>query len=225
MRAGVQPSTGHASGLNWQQWPALESRHCHRVLSEIPRPEHKPSSCIRKGTLMNVTFLLWRFSQVITIIRWQSSPYEWHVHYVLIFQFLLFFKDRISYMYSLYCSVIWMCCVKTAQWVGLGSVKTLNLITTQRLRKGKSHVQKSQSYSILVKRTLDWEAKNLNFHSSSISYFYICCCLVAQLCLSLCNPLDYSSPGSSVHGILQARILEWVAISFSRDLPHPGIEP
>jgi len=37
--------------------------------------------------------------------------------------------------------------------------------------------------------------------------------------------MDYSSPGSSVHGILQARILEWVAIPFSRDLPYPGIEP
>ena len=34
-----------------------------------------------------------------------------------------------------------------------------------------------------------------------------------------------SPPGSSIHGILQARILEWVAISFSRDLPDPGIEP
>ena len=34
-----------------------------------------------------------------------------------------------------------------------------------------------------------------------------------------------SSPGSSVHGILQARILEWIAIPFSRDLPDPGIEP
>ena len=37
--------------------------------------------------------------------------------------------------------------------------------------------------------------------------------------------MDCSPPGSSVHGILQARILEWVAISFSRDLPNPGIEP
>ena len=37
--------------------------------------------------------------------------------------------------------------------------------------------------------------------------------------------MDCSLPGSSVHGILQARILEWVAISFSRDLPDPGIEP
>ena len=34
-----------------------------------------------------------------------------------------------------------------------------------------------------------------------------------------------SLPGSSVHGLLQARILEWVAISFSRDIPDPGIEP
>ena len=39
---------------------------------------------------------------------------------------------------------------------------------------------------------------------------------VTQSCPVLCNPLDYSSPGSSVHGILQARILEWVAILFSR---------
>ena len=46
----------------------------------------------------------------------------------------------------------------------------------------------------------------------------------AQLHLILCNPLDYSLPGSSVHGILQARILEWVVISFSRDLPNPGIK-
>ena len=40
-----------------------------------------------------------------------------------------------------------------------------------------------------------------------------------------CDPMDCSPPGSSVHGILQARILGWVAISFSREFPHPGIEP
>ena len=40
--------------------------------------------------------------------------------------------------------------------------------------------------------------------------------LVAQSCLTLCNPMHCSPPGSSVHGILQARILEWVAIPFSR---------
>ena len=45
--------------------------------------------------------------------------------------------------------------------------------------------------------------------------------LVAQLCLIICNPMDCSPPGSSVHGILQAGILEWVAISFSRGSSRP----
>ena len=49
--------------------------------------------------------------------------------------------------------------------------------------------------------------------------------LVAQLCPSLCDPVDCSPPDSSVHGILQARILEWIAISFSGDLSDPGIKP
>ena len=39
---------------------------------------------------------------------------------------------------------------------------------------------------------------------------------VAQWCLTLCYPMDCSLPGFSVHGIFQARVLEWVAISFSR---------
>ena len=39
---------------------------------------------------------------------------------------------------------------------------------------------------------------------------------VTQLCLTLCDPTDCSLPGSSVHGIFQARVLEWVAISFSK---------
>ena len=39
------------------------------------------------------------------------------------------------------------------------------------------------------------------------------------------RPMDYSPPSSSVHGILQARILEWVSISSPGDLPDPGIEP
>ena len=48
---------------------------------------------------------------------------------------------------------------------------------------------------------------------------------VAQSCLTLCNTMDYNPPGSSIHGILQAKILEWVAIPFSRDLPNPRIKP
>ena len=45
--------------------------------------------------------------------------------------------------------------------------------------------------------------------------------LVAQLCLTLCDPMDCSPPGSSAHGILQARVLEWVAIPFSRGSSQP----
>ena len=40
---------------------------------------------------------------------------------------------------------------------------------------------------------------------------------VTQLCLTLSDPMDYSLPGSSVHGIFQARVLDWVAIAFSND--------
>ena len=51
---------------------------------------------------------------------------------------------------------------------------------------------------------------------------------VAQSCLTFCCPMDYSLSGSSVHGILQARILEWVAISFSQGIfltqgSNPGL--
>ena len=61
-----------------------------------------------------------------------------------------------------------------------------------------------------------------------ISYIYthvVVVVLIAQLCPILCNPVDYSWPGSSVHGTLQARILEWVAIPCSRGSSDPGTEP
>ena len=50
-------------------------------------------------------------------------------------------------------------------------------------------------------------------------------CSITQSCPTLCDPIDYSLPGTPVHGIFQARILECVAISFSRDLSNLGIEP
>ena len=50
--------------------------------------------------------------------------------------------------------------------------------------------------------------------------------LVAELCLTLCNPMDCRPPGSSLHGILQVRIPEWVAIPFSRgSFPIQGLNP
>ena len=48
-------------------------------------------------------------------------------------------------------------------------------------------------------------------------YIYAVC---AQSCLTLCNPMDYSLPGSFIHGIFQARILEWISISYSSVYTH-----
>ena len=49
-------------------------------------------------------------------------------------------------------------------------------------------------------------------------------CLVTKSCLTLCDPMDCSPLGSSIHGILQARILEWVGCPPPGDIPDPGIE-
>ena len=58
------------------------------------------------------------------------------------------------------------------------------------------------------------------------TYMWSESCVCAQLCLTLLWPLwTGTPPGSSVHGIFQARILEWVAISYSRDFPDLGLEP
>ena len=53
----------------------------------------------------------------------------------------------------------------------------------------------------------------------------MCAVLSVQPCPTLCNPMDCSLPGSSVHEILQARTLEWVTLPSSGDLPDPGIDP
>ena len=45
-------------------------------------------------------------------------------------------------------------------------------------------------------------------------HWFVCVCMHAQLCLTLCDPTDCSLPSSSIHGIFQARILEWVVISY-----------
>ena len=55
-----------------------------------------------------------------------------------------------------------------------------------------------------------------HFWKVNLALVRFVCVLAAQSCPTLCNPMDCSLPGSSVHGILQASILEWVAISFSK---------
>ena len=68
----------------------------------------------------------------------------------------------------------------------------------------------------------------MNFNSFSLKAFQSKVYMWAkslQSCPTFCDPMDCSLPGSSIHGILQVRILEWVAVPFSRDLPDSGMEP
>ena len=50
-------------------------------------------------------------------------------------------------------------------------------------------------------------------------------CIYAQLCPTPCNPMDCNPPVSSVHGIFQAGILEWIAFPPPGELPYPGVKP
>ena len=59
-------------------------------------------------------------------------------------------------------------------------------------------------------------------HDPHVLHSLICsCCLVSKSCPALCDSTDYSLPGSSVRGIFQARILEWVATSYSKGSSQP----
>ena len=70
------------------------------------------------------------------------------------------------------------------------------------------------------------------FKIMCVSYLYLALCFswvalfpgvsVAQSCPAVCDPMDCSLPGSSIHGIFQARVVEWVAMPFSRGASHPS---
>ena len=60
------------------------------------------------------------------------------------------------------------------------------------------------------------------WHSKGLAHSSV---LVTQSCLTLCDPMDCGPPGSSAHGILQARILEWAAMLFSRGSSRPSYQP
>ena len=61
--------------------------------------------------------------------------------------------------------------------------------------------------------------------SLAVKEYKYFCVKVAQSCPNLSYPMDCSPPDSSVHGILQARIVEWLPVPSPADLPNPGIEP
>ena len=78
-------------------------------------------------------------------------------------------------------------------------------------------VTKSQTWlKSLSSHACIWHIIVIESERESVGLSVLCDSTVSQLCPTLCNPTNYSSLGSSVHGILQARILEWVAMPFSR---------
>ena len=70
-------------------------------------------------------------------------------------------------------------------------------------------------------REMSFERKAAHLKHDVCVYMYVC----AHTCLAMSDSVVSEPPGSSVHGIFQARILEWVAISSSGDLLDPWIEP
>ena len=92
------------------------------------------------------------------------------------------------------------------QWPGS---LTLHNLGSHGVLSGKLGINKMESVSIWLQ---NWHCRQ---SSSRIR------CLVLQLYPTLCDPMDWGPPVSSVHGVLQARILEWVAVSFSRGSSHP----
>ena len=66
-----------------------------------------------------------------------------------------------------------------------------------------------------------WNEREAYEFPFSVTLLFFLACICAQLCLTLCDPMDCSLPVSSVHGISQARTLEWVVISYSRGSFRP----
>ena len=91
-------------------------------------------------------------------------------------------------------------------------IYTYNGILLRDLKKKKE---------ILLYVTTWMDLEDINIMFSEISQRKKSESEVAQLCPTLCDPMDCSLPRSSIYGILQARILEWVAVSFSRRSSQP----
>ena len=93
-------------------------------------------------------------------------------------------------------------------------------------RTSSAHWQKCTQWSLLLeavhKNPYYYMLVNSNKHHFGFFFLYrLSTCLLAQSCPTLCDPMDYCPPNSSSHGILQARILELVAISFSKGSSGP----
>ena len=86
---------------------------------------------------------------------------------------------------------------------------------------GKEMTTHSSILAWRIPRTKELYTVFISYMDLLLYIWYMCALSVTQLCPTLWDPMDWSPPGCSVHGILQARILEWVAIPFSRGSSQP----
>ena len=98
-------------------------------------------------------------------------------------------------------------------------VLSVKLMVNRRLLVVKFWGESKVICGFLTEQGVDALNPQVVHESTVLLMFMLCvyvCVLVAQSCLTLCDSMGCSQPGSSVHGIFQVKILEWVAISFSR---------
>ena len=117
--------------------------------------------------------------------------------------------------------------------VELGSVKDRATELQEQLSSEKMVVSELKSELARTKLELEATLKAQHKHLKELEAFRCATLLdcnpvlvqseVAQSCPTLCDPMDYSRLGSSVRGISQARVPEWVAISFARGYSRPGV--
>ena len=94
-----------------------------------------------------------------------------------------------------------------------------SLETTRKSFRNQILLKKKNKHKI---ETLIWKGSGSHITAPRLyQEDCVCVCSVIQSCLTVCDPMDCSLPGSYVHGIFQAKILEWVAISYSRRSSWP----
>ena len=94
--------------------------------------------------------------------------------------------------------------------------------------QSRTRLKRLSSSSSMLLNIGDQDKWNLSFPYSifpASGAVFVVVVLVTKSSLTLCEPMDCGMPSSPVHGISQVKVLEWVAISFSRGSCYPGIEP
>ena len=105
------------------------------------------------------------------------------------------------------------------QWVGLLGLMVTSFFLCIHVHFKTWYISHEWSQVFLLCHTMSF--LHLEYSAKPSTCVCVCVCKVTQSCLTLCNLRNCSSPGSSVHEILQARILKWVAMPSSRGSSRP----